>query len=67
LRLLIVRRPSGEDKFLPFAVDQFHRSGLDASKICFEITEMPAVASFSQANRFIQELKELAGVQVCAG
>jgi EAL domain-containing protein (putative c-di-GMP-specific phosphodiesterase class I) len=40
-------------------IDQFHRSGLDASKICFEITETAAIASFSQANRFIQALKEL--------
>jgi len=49
----------GDDKFLPFVIDQFHRSGLDASKICFEITETAAVASFSQANRFIRALKEL--------
>ena len=35
------------------------KSGIDASKICFEITETAAVASFSQANRFIQALKEL--------
>jgi diguanylate cyclase (GGDEF)-like protein/PAS domain S-box-containing protein len=49
----------GDDKFLPFVIDQFHTSGLDASKICFEITETAAVASFSQANRFIQALKEL--------
>jgi diguanylate cyclase (GGDEF)-like protein/PAS domain S-box-containing protein len=49
----------GDDKFLPFVIDQFHKSGLDASKICFEITETAAVASFSQANRFIQALKEL--------
>ena len=49
----------GDDKFLPFVIDQFHRSGLDGSKICFEITETAAVASFSQANRFIQALKEL--------
>ncbi len=49
----------GDDKFLPFVIDQFHRSGLDAAKICFEITETAAVASFSQANRFIQALKEL--------
>jgi diguanylate cyclase (GGDEF)-like protein/PAS domain S-box-containing protein len=49
----------GDDKFLPFVIDQFHRSGLDATKICFEITETAAVASFSQANRFIQALKEL--------
>jgi diguanylate cyclase (GGDEF)-like protein/PAS domain S-box-containing protein len=49
----------GDDKFLPYVIDQFHHSGLDASKICFEITETAAIASFSQANRFIQALKEL--------
>jgi diguanylate cyclase (GGDEF)-like protein/PAS domain S-box-containing protein len=49
----------GDDKFLPFVIDQFEVSGLDATKICFEITETAAIASFSQANRFIQSLKEL--------
>lgn len=49
----------GDDKFLPFVIEQFHRSGLPAHKICFEITETAAIASFSQANRFIQALKEL--------
>jgi diguanylate cyclase (GGDEF)-like protein/PAS domain S-box-containing protein len=49
----------GDDKFLPFVIEQFQKSGIDASKICFEITETAAVASFSQANRFIQALKEL--------
>ena len=49
----------GDDKFLPFVIEQFQRSGLQASKICFEITETAAVASFSQANRFIHSLKEL--------
>ena len=49
----------GDDKFLPFVIDQFHTSGIDAKKICFEITETAAIASFSQANRFIQALKEL--------
>ncbi len=49
----------GDDKFLPFVIEQLELSGLDASKICFEITETAAVASFSQANRFIQSLKEL--------
>src|SRR5450432_4638972 len=48
----------GDDKFLPYVIDQLDRSGLDASKICFEITETAAIASFSQANRFIQALKE---------
>ena len=49
----------GDDKFLPFVVDQFQMSGLDATKICFEITETAAIASYSQANRFINALKEL--------
>lgn len=49
----------GDEKFLPFVVDQFQISGLDATKICFEITETAAIASYSQANRFINALKEL--------
>lgn len=49
----------GDDKFLPFVIDQFQSSGIEASKICFEITETAAVANFSQANRFIHALKEL--------
>jgi diguanylate cyclase (GGDEF)-like protein/PAS domain S-box-containing protein len=48
----------GDDKFLPFVIEQLTRSGLDATKICFEITETAAIGSFSQANRFIQALKE---------
>jgi diguanylate cyclase (GGDEF)-like protein/PAS domain S-box-containing protein len=49
----------GDDKFLPFVIDQFQMSGIDATKICFEITETAAIASYSQANRFINALKEL--------
>ncbi len=49
----------GDEKFLPFVIDQFQMSGIDASKICFEITETAAIASYSQANRFINALKEL--------
>ena len=48
-----------DDKFLPFVIEQFTRSGLDGSKICFEITETAAVRNYSQANRFIQSLKDL--------
>ena len=42
-----------------WSLRQFERSGIDPSKICFEITETAAIASYSQANRFIQSLKEL--------
>ncbi len=48
-----------DDDFLPFVVRQFQRSGLDATKICFEITETSAIASYAQASRFINALKEL--------
>ena len=48
-----------DTKFLPFVIEQLERSGLDARRICFEITETSAIASFSQANRFIQALKQL--------
>jgi diguanylate cyclase (GGDEF)-like protein/PAS domain S-box-containing protein len=49
----------GDDKFLPFVIEQFQQTRIDASKICFEITETAAIASFAQANRFIHALKEL--------
>lgn len=49
----------GDEKFLPFVIEQFQTSGIDATKICFEITETSAIASYSQANRFINALKEL--------
>jgi diguanylate cyclase (GGDEF)-like protein/PAS domain S-box-containing protein len=48
-----------DEKFLPFVIEQFRTSGLDGSLICFEITETAAIASYSQANRFIHALKEL--------
>ncbi len=48
-----------DDKFLPFVIDQFRHSGLDPTLICFEITETSAIASYAQANRFINALKEL--------
>ncbi len=48
-----------DEKFLPFVIEQFHRSGLEGSKICFEITETAAIANFSQASRFIQALREI--------
>ena len=48
-----------DDKFLPFVIDQLRHSGIDASKVCFEITETAAIASYAQASRFINALKEL--------
>ena len=48
-----------DEKFLPFVIEQFQRSGLNGACICFEITETAAIASYSQANRFIHALKEI--------
>jgi diguanylate cyclase (GGDEF)-like protein/PAS domain S-box-containing protein len=48
-----------DEKFLPFVIEQFRTSGLDGSRICFEITETSAIASYSQANRFIHALQDL--------
>jgi diguanylate cyclase (GGDEF)-like protein/PAS domain S-box-containing protein len=48
-----------DEKFLPFVIQQLQKSGLDGPRICFEITETAAIASYSQANRFIHALKEL--------
>ena len=48
-----------DDKFLPFVIELFHRTGIDPHRICFEITETAAIASYSQATRFIQALREL--------
>ncbi|MEO8464297.1 MAG: EAL domain-containing protein [Gammaproteobacteria bacterium] len=48
-----------DEKFLPFVIEQFQKSGLSGACICFEITETAAIASYSQANRFIHAVKEL--------
>jgi diguanylate cyclase (GGDEF)-like protein/PAS domain S-box-containing protein len=48
-----------DNDFLPFVIRQFQQSGLDASRICFEITETAAIASFAQASRFINALREI--------
>ena len=48
-----------DDDFLPYVIEQFRTSGIDGGKICFEITETAAIASYAQASRFINALKEL--------
>jgi EAL domain-containing protein (putative c-di-GMP-specific phosphodiesterase class I) len=48
-----------DDEFLPFVIRQFRHSGIDATRICFEITETAAIASYAQASRFINALKEI--------
>ena len=46
-------------QFLPDLQRWVRESGIDGSKLCFEITEHAAISSYAQANRFIQAMKEL--------
>lgn len=48
-----------DDQFLDFVIDQFQRSGVPPSAICFEITETAAIANLNQAIRFISKLKSM--------
>src|SRR6267142_2537402 len=62
----------GDDKFLPFVIDQFHKSGLDGSKICLEINEIghltgkQTIAEFAENAEIIQMLTSL-GVDYAQG
>lgn len=44
--------------FLDFIIVQLKNSGIDASKICFEITETLAISNLSAATTFISTLKK---------
>ena len=48
-----------DEKFLPDLQGWVRDSGIDGSKLCFEITEHAAIQSYSQANRFINAMKDL--------
>lgn len=49
----------GDPEFLSFIIGEFERSGVSPSRVCFEVTETAAVASFSQAVRFMALLREI--------
>ena len=46
------------DEFLQFVLREIEISKIDASRICFEITETAAIHNLSKANRFIALLRE---------
>ncbi len=48
-----------EKGFMEFIIKEIDRSGIDAQRLCFEITETAAIANLSEAIRFICCLKEL--------
>jgi diguanylate cyclase (GGDEF)-like protein len=48
-----------DDAFLPFVREAFARHHVDASRICFEVTETAAIANLSQATLLIDALKAM--------
>ena len=46
------------EDFLEFIISQLEKTGLDATKICFEITETAAISNLSIATTFISKLKK---------
>lgn len=49
----------GDEAFLDFVVAELEASGLDPSRVCFEITETAAVTHLARANRFISVLRRM--------
>jgi len=49
----------GEPEILDFIKDKLQQNNVEAKLICFEITETAAIANLSQANEFINQLRNL--------
>ncbi|MCC8396804.1 EAL domain-containing protein [Paraburkholderia sp. MMS20-SJTR3] len=49
----------GDERFLDFVREQFARTGVAPSLICFEITETAAIANLTSAVRFMRELTKM--------
>jgi len=49
----------GDDSFLKYVKETLDSNGLPPQLLCFEITETVAIANFSHAIRFVNELKEM--------
>jgi len=48
-----------DDSFKNFAVEQIQASGIDPSRLCFEITETAAIANLEAAKDFMETLQEM--------
>lgn len=48
-----------EPGFLQYVISQIEASGVDGSKVCFEITETAAISNLNMATTFISKVKEL--------
>lgn len=49
----------GEEEFLEFVRSNIVSSGVDAERLCFEITETAAIANLAAAMHFMNELKKM--------
>jgi EAL domain-containing protein (putative c-di-GMP-specific phosphodiesterase class I) len=48
----------GDERFLGFLSEQLHGSGIEPSRICFEVTETAAIANFDKAVAFMHRLRD---------
>jgi diguanylate cyclase (GGDEF)-like protein/PAS domain S-box-containing protein len=49
----------GSNEFIEFLVNEIDNSGIDASQLCFEVTETAAIANLKNASHLILELRKL--------
>jgi diguanylate cyclase (GGDEF)-like protein/PAS domain S-box-containing protein len=49
----------GDEHFLDYVLEEIELTGVEPSRVCFEITETAAVGNLVQAMRFIDVLKDL--------
>ncbi len=49
----------GDEAFLEYVLSELRASGIDAGRLCFEVTETAAVGNLARALRFIAALKGL--------
>jgi diguanylate cyclase (GGDEF)-like protein/PAS domain S-box-containing protein len=47
-----------DEQLLGFVLEQLQHTGIDASRVCFEITETAAIANLTKAVRFIGALRQ---------
>jgi diguanylate cyclase (GGDEF)-like protein/PAS domain S-box-containing protein len=48
-----------EDGFLDYVIEQIEKNGVDATRICFEITETAVIANLNKARQFMRALREI--------
>lgn len=49
----------GDEDMIQYIIDQFDKTGMPATKVCFEITETATISNLTLASKFIRLLKNL--------